>query len=145
MDLLIQSAIEGRENAHCPYSGYRVGAALLTSTGEIINGCNVENASFGLTICAERTAMCSAICKGHRSFQTIVIITEDGKGSPCGACRQFLHEFAPDIEVIAADRDGKIIERISLAVLLPKAFRLRELRQEGNSPRESAEDTERKP
>src|SRR5436305_1990648 len=92
---LIAAACDIRKQAHAPYSKFQVGAALLTASGKIITGCNVENASYGLTICAERSAVCSAIAAGQRQFVAMAVATPGGH-SPCGACRQVLVEFAPD-------------------------------------------------
>lgn len=112
--------------AYAPYSHYQVGAALLTANGEIFAGCNVENASFGMTQCAERIAIGKAISEGVRDFVAIAVITEDG-GTPCGACRQIIHEFATarDITVVVADARGRYRVTSSDA-LLPGGFRLRD-------------------
>lgn len=112
--------------AHAPYSEYAVGAALLTVDGDVFAGCNVENASYGLTLCAERVAVGKAISEGRRDFAAIAVITEDG-GTPCGACRQVLHEFATerDLAVVIADGQGEYRVTSSDA-LLPGGFRLRE-------------------
>jgi len=118
---LIATAITARQQAYVPYSHYAVGAALLTDTGEIVDGCNVENASYGATICAERTAVVKAISIGHRHFQGIAVITENG-GAPCGICRQFLNEFSPEMQVIIADIEGDIYADMPLSALLPKGF-----------------------
>lgn len=93
---LLAAANEARRLAHAPYSRYRVGAALLTRDGRVYTGCNVENASFGLSICAERVAVFKAVSDGQREFVAVAIVTPDVGASPCGACRQVLHEFAPD-------------------------------------------------
>jgi cytidine deaminase len=117
---LIAMATEARSRAYAPYSGYAVGAALLAASGNVYSGCNVENASYGLTICAERTAMCKAICAGEREFEAIAVVTENG-GSPCGACRQFLAEFSPDMRVLVADAEGNY-RTFALTELLPAHF-----------------------
>ncbi|OQY44477.1 MAG: cytidine deaminase [Anaerolineaceae bacterium 4572_78] len=123
---LIESARQARENAYAPYSNYKVGAALLTTEGEIYNGCNVENAAYRPTICAEQTAIVKAISEGEQKFKAIAVITENG-GSPCGVCRQVLREFAPNLIVIVADTSGN--HRIyQLAELLPDSFGPEELR-----------------
>ena len=119
---LILAAIEVRENAYCRYSHYQVGSAILTESGEIISGCNVENAAYGSTICAERNAVGAAVAKGQRVFQTVVVATQDGQGYPCGACRQFLNEFSPDMRVLTVDPKGNVINRTTLSTLLPHAF-----------------------
>ncbi len=119
---------DARSNAWAPYSKFQVGAALLTTTGEIITGCNVENASYGLTICAERVAVCRAVAMGLRKFSAICI-SLTGVPVPCGACRQFLVEFNPDLVVLLDDADkppGTEPEVMVLSDLLPRAFRLLE-------------------
>ena len=117
---LIAAAMVARQAAYAPYSHFAVGAALRGVAGEIYAGCNVENASFGLTICAERNAVAQAVVHGQRDFPAIAVVTEDGV-TPCGACRQVLSEFNPQMAVIVADLDGRY--RIyTLADLLPAAF-----------------------
>ena len=121
---LVAAALAARERSYSPYSKFAVGAALLTSTGEIFTGCNVENCSYGLTICAERTAACTAVAAGRREF-TALALALSGGGTPCGACRQFLAEFSPNlpIYIVDADAPGKVMET-SLDVLLPGRFEL---------------------
>jgi cytidine deaminase len=119
---LITRAREVRQNAHAPYSEYQVGAAIETASGTIFTGCNVENASYGLTICAERGAICAMVAAGERQIQTIVICTEDG-GSPCGACRQVIAEFGSQIRIVTVDGEGKVRLDTSIRELLPEAFR----------------------
>ena len=118
---LVQAALAGAKNAYIPYSNYRVGAALLSANGEVISGCNVENAGYSPTICAERTAFVKAISDGHQQFAAIAVVSR-GAGSPCGVCRQFMFEFAPDMRVILADLDGNIHLVTTLAELLPHGF-----------------------
>jgi cytidine deaminase len=118
---LIQSAIRASENAYVPYSHYRVGAALLTADGVIYTGCNVENASYPATICAERTALVKAVSEGVKEFDMLVVATPTG-GSPCGVCRQALYEFAPDLHIIMVDFTGKIYHEAKLRDLLPLGF-----------------------
>ncbi len=118
---LIAAAQQARQRAYAPYSGYRVGAALLTASGDILTGCNVENATYGATICAERTAVVKAVSEGERAFQAIAVATANG-GSPCGICRQVLHEFAPDLLVITVDEGGNVHYEGSLRGLLPLGF-----------------------
>ena len=118
---LVQAAIRASHNAYIPYSGYPVGAALLADNGQIYTGCNVENAAYPATICAERTALVKAVSEGDRSFQAIAVVTRNG-GSPCGLCRQMLYEFAPDLLVIIADLEGTIHSEYPLHKLLPEGF-----------------------
>jgi cytidine deaminase len=124
---LIQTAIEARKWAYAPYSNYPVGAALLTASGHIYDGVNVENAAYPTTICAERVAVFKAVSEGERDFQAIAVVTENG-GSPCGSCRQVLAEFGLEITVIIADTAGKLIDELTLADLLPQAFTPKDLK-----------------
>jgi cytidine deaminase len=118
---LIESAREAKSRAYAPYSKFAVGAALENVDGKVFTGCNVENISFGLTICAERSAVSVAISEGSRDFKKIVIISDSKQPiSPCGACRQVLAEFSPDLEIISVGRDGERYET-TLNVLLPRA------------------------
>jgi len=117
---LIALALKARQKAYAPYSHYLVGAALLTASGKVFTGANVENASYGLAICAERTAAVKAVSEGERDFVAIAVATENG-GSPCGACRQVLNEFGPDMRVLIADADGKY-QAMRLSELLPASF-----------------------
>jgi cytidine deaminase len=122
---LIAAACEIRKQAHAPYSEFHVGAALLTASGKIITGCNVENASYGLTICAERSAICSAIACGERQFIAMAVATPGGH-SPCGACRQVLVEFAPDLPILLVDSDkpgaADGVVETDMKTLLPGRF-----------------------
>ena len=118
---LIRAAIEGSVNAYIPYSNYRVGAALLTESGEVFTGCNVENSGYSPTICAERTALVKAVSEGHRGFTAVAVVTRNG-GSPCGVCRQALFEFSPAMKVLLADLEGKLHLSTTLAELLPHGF-----------------------
>jgi cytidine deaminase len=122
LDDLIFAARRVAEAAWCPYSRFAVGAALLTQSGRIVAGCNVENASSGLTICAERNAVFQAVAEGERSFQRLVVYTPTPEPtSPCGACRQVLAEFAPTLPVVCVcDGPGRL--ETSLSELLPHAF-----------------------
>jgi cytidine deaminase len=104
---LIEQAIDVTRMAYVPYSNYRVGAALLASDGTVFTGCNVENAAYPSTICAERTALVKAISEGRRSFEIVVVATENG-GSPCGTCRQMLFEFSPTMRVVCINMSGEI-------------------------------------
>jgi len=117
---LIQAAIEAAEYAYAPYSNFRVGAALLTEAGHIYRGCNVENAAYGATMCAERTAIFKAISAGQRTFVAIAVASVNGV-SPCGSCRQVMREFAPRLTVIITDFAGHA-RSTSLAQLLPDDF-----------------------
>ncbi len=118
---LIAQAIEARRQAYAPYSKFAVGAALLASDGRIFHGTNVENLSFGLTICAERVALGSAIAAGCRDFSRIAIVADTREPvSPCGACRQVLAEFAPDLRVVLSTLSGPQVE-FGLDELLPRA------------------------
>ena len=118
---LIEKALKVRLNAYAPYSNYRVGAALLTAKGEVFTGANVENAAYPDSICAERSAIFSAVSAGEREFQAIVVATSNG-GTPCGSCRQVLSEFGLDIEVILVDEEGSMVQQTSVRDLLPGAF-----------------------
>jgi cytidine deaminase len=121
IEMLVAEAVAVRERAHAPYSEYRVGAALLTATGEIFTGCNVENASYGLSVCAERNAVAAAVAAGHTVFKAVAVVTSSfPAASPCGACRQVLAEFG-DYPVILADL-GDERRMTSVRELLPDAF-----------------------
>lgn len=122
---LIEVARAARAHAYAPYSRYAVGAAVLTDDGRIFAGCNVENASYGLSLCAERVAVFSAVAAGARRLVAAAVCTPDG-GTPCGACRQVLHEFAaaPDQFVVWVVAPDRVVARYTLADLLPSAFRL---------------------
>ncbi|MBT3254698.1 MAG: cytidine deaminase [Candidatus Marinimicrobia bacterium] len=117
---LIQVSLDARKKAYAPYSKFYVGAALETSSGMIYPGCNVENASFSLTICAERTALFSAIAAGEKDFTHLVVATENGV-SPCGACRQVIWELCGEIPITLVDETGVRTETSS-SELLPQAF-----------------------
>jgi cytidine deaminase len=121
-DTLISAAKQARENAHAPFSDFRVGAAVRANSGRTYTGCNIENASYGLTCCAERVAIFKALSEGERGFEAIAVVTEtDTLTPPCGACRQIIWEFCGDVPVILANLKGKI-ERESSAKLLPRPF-----------------------
>ena len=120
---LMEEAEHAREHAHAPYSRFAVGAALLTRSGRIVHGSNVENASYGLSVCAERTALWKAVTEGEREFAAIAITAGPGAGAPpCGACRQVLLEFAPELRVLWRDARGRIVAR-HLEELLAEPFR----------------------
>lgn len=118
---LVNTALEARKRAYAPYSHYLVGAALMTKGKKIFTGCNIENASYPLTVCGERVAMFKAVSEGCKDFDTIVIATRNG-GSPCGACRQVMAEFALDMKVIVVDENGETTLEATAAELLPEAF-----------------------
>jgi cytidine deaminase len=121
-DLLIDAAKQARENAHAPYSNFRVGAALRSTSGRIFTGCNVENASYGLTMCAERVAIFKAISEGERGFSALAVVTDaDSLTSPCGACRQLVWEFCGDIPVTTANLNGQS-EVMQMKDLFPRPF-----------------------
>ena len=117
---LVALAQEARKGAYAPYSHYSVGAALLTASGQVFTGCNVENAVYPLCLCAERTAVVKAVSEGRREFAAIAIATRNG-GSPCGACRQVLREFAPHLRVLVVDESNHVRE-FTLGQLLPESF-----------------------
>ncbi len=117
---LVERALSARAHAYAPYSGYAVGAALLTASGRVYLGANVENAVYSLTICAERTAIFKAVSEGERAFEAMAVATSNG-GSPCGACRQVLREFAPGLPLYIADEQGHYWQT-SVAELLPDSF-----------------------
>lgn len=123
-DELIAAAQAVRHQAYAPYSKFRVGAALLTASDRLFTGCNVENASYGLAICAERAAVCQAIAEGEQAFKRLVIVATPW-AAPCGACRQVLIEFGTDLPVISADaKDPQQRREWRLGDLLPDNFRL---------------------
>ncbi len=125
IEKLINSAINARENAYAPYSKFKVGAALLTKSGNVFKGCNVENSSYGATICAERVAACNAVANGEKDFEAIAIVYDKSKlAKPCGICRQFLYEFNPGLLVISANLEGKY-EAKKLFEILPDGFNLK--------------------
>ncbi len=124
--LLFVQALQARERAYAPYSGYRVGAALLTETGQVFTGANVENAVYPLGLCAERVALFKAVSEGQRRFRALVVVTENG-GMPCGACRQALWEFAPDLWIWVLDVSGQVHWQGALRDLLPHAFGVQDL------------------
>jgi cytidine deaminase len=123
-DKLIAAAMAARQHAYAKYSKFQVGAALITADGQIITGANVENTSYGLTICAERVAIHAAVAAGHRSFQALAVVTAGGL-TPCGACRQVIAEFCEDLPIYLVDAEKPdAVSQTSLAVLLPQRFRL---------------------
>lgn len=123
---LITAAIDARKWAYAPYSDYAVGAALLSASGRIYEGVNVENAAYPMTICAERVAVFKAVSEGERQFVAIAVVTKNG-GTPCGACRQVLAEFGLDTTVLIADEEGNLVLSSSVGELLPGAFQPQDL------------------
>lgn len=121
---LIAAAKAAQRNAHAPYSKFRVGAALLTKSGKVYTGVNVENASYGLTVCAERTAVFKAVSEGHRKFSAIAVVAPSASLSPCGACRQVLAEFGEMVVICTDSRNPQRFRLYLLSELLPHAFRL---------------------
>ena len=122
---LVARAAQARNHAYAPYSGYTVGAALLTKSGRIYTGCNVENAVYPLTTCAERVAVVKAVSDGEREFTALAVSTRNG-GAPCGSCRQTLREFGGDTVVVIADETGAYRET-TVAELLPDGFSAKDL------------------
>ena len=118
---LIQIAIEARKKAYVPYSHYPVGAALLTKSGKIYTGANIENAAFSVTICAERTAIFKAVSEGERDLQAIAVVTKNG-GTPCGSCRQVMAEFNPNMKIYIANEEGELVQETILKEMLPGYF-----------------------
>lgn len=119
---LVAAARAARERAVADFSGFRVGAALETADGQIITGCNIENASYGLTVCAERVAIFKAISEGHRAFRRIVVVADTASPTPpCGACRQIMWEFCGDIEVVMANLTA-VTASLQMQDLLPLPF-----------------------
>ncbi|MCM3005976.1 cytidine deaminase [Priestia koreensis] len=125
---LVEQAIKARESAYVPYSNFKVGAVLLTDKDEVVEGCNIENASYGLTNCAERTAIFKAVSQGQKNFKAIAVVGDtEGPISPCGACRQVMAEFcAPETKVILANLKGNVVET-SIEELLPGFFSSKDL------------------
>ena len=121
---LVKLAREGMQHAYVPYSGFKVGAAVLASSGKVYTGCNVENASYGLTVCAERVAIFQAISAGEKNLEAIAVISSGKERiTPCGACRQVMAEFNPNLQLILADGQGEYQE-YTLQELLPEMFSL---------------------
>jgi cytidine deaminase len=121
-DALIRAALEARERAHAPFSRFKVGAAIEDENGRVFTGCNVENATYGLTICAERVAVFKAVSEGATKLKRVVVVADtDILTPPCGACRQILWEFCPDAELILANTAGKR-ESMSMKEIFPRPF-----------------------
>lgn len=119
---LFKTANKAAEHAFAPFSNFHVGAALLDVQGQIFTGCNVENSSYGATICAERTALVKAVSEGSRDFAAIAVVSQDGEAWPCGICRQVLFEFSPQMLVITGNEEH--LDVVPLEELLPHGFRL---------------------
>lgn len=122
-DKLLCAAKNAMSSAYAPYSGYKVGAAVLGKSGEIYTGCNVENASYGATICAERNAICHGVACGEREFSAVAVVSSGDIPYPCGICLQMLCELAGDAEVVLESCDGRV-ELTSIKELIPKGFKL---------------------
>jgi len=128
---LVAAAVAAREKAFAPYSGFKVGAALLAEDGTVVSGCNVESASYGLTICAERVAIVKGVSEGRTRFKCVAVVADtDDLTPPCGACRQLLWEFAPDATVVLSNLAGKT-ETLTVRELLPRGFDARLLTPKG--------------
>jgi len=125
---LIQEAIAARQRAYAPYSHYPVGAALLSASGRIFKGVNVENAAYPATMCAERVAVFNAVAEGEHQFLAIAVVTANG-GAPCGSCRQVLAEFGLETVVLIADAEGRLRREATVGDLLPGAFGSKDLRE----------------
>lgn len=127
---LLEAAREARQRAYAPYSNYPVGAALLTASGRVFTGVNVENAAYPATMCAERVALFKAVSEGERDFTAIAVVTPNG-GFPCGGCRQVMAEFGLEMVVLVGDAEGRLLEQTSVRALLPGAFTPDSLRKDG--------------
>ncbi|KAJ9086451.1 hypothetical protein DSO57_1003788 [Entomophthora muscae] len=133
IDILVNGALEARNKSYSPYSKFRVGACLMTCGKKVYSGCNVENASYGGTICAERTAFVKAVSEGDKSFLAIAVATDDDCfASPCGMCRQFMNEFSPSLPVYLVNPNGNY-QITNLEELLPQAFGPKNLASRINS------------
>ena len=120
---LYRTAVDAMKNSYAPFSKFTVGAALLAKDGRVFTGVNVENSSYGATICAERTAFVKAVSEGCREFDTIAITCNEGAAWPCGICRQFMYEFGPDLKVITGQNEEQL-KTMTLGELLPEGFKL---------------------
>jgi cytidine deaminase len=125
---LIDLANEARRRAYAPYSNYQVGAALRTRSGRIFTGCNVENAAYPTSMCAERIAIYKAVSEGEKEFEVIAVVTPNG-GTPCGGCRQVMAEFSLDTVVLVADGKGRLVQETTVAGLLPGAFTPKDMKR----------------
>jgi cytidine deaminase len=129
---LIDLANEARRRAYVPYSNYQVGAALRTRSGRIFTGCNVENAAYPTSMCAERVAIFKAVSEGEKEFEVIAVVTPNG-GTPCGGCRQVMAEFGLDTLVLVADGEGRMLQETTVARLLPGAFTPKDMKRQGHA------------
>ena len=125
---LIDLANEARRRAYAPYSNYQVGAALRTKSGRIFTGCNVENAAYPTSMCAERIAIYKAVSEGEKEFEVMAVVTPNG-GTPCGGCRQVMAEFSLDTVVLVADGKGRLVKETTVAGLLPGAFTPKDMKR----------------
>lgn len=123
---LINIAMKVRENAYAPYSNFQVAAALLCADGEIISGINIESSSYGLSVCAERNTIATAIARGKKDFIAMAVVSRNGV-TPCGACRQVIYDVCGNIDIILGDEKGNIQDTTTMKVLLPKAFSHKDL------------------
>jgi cytidine deaminase len=123
---MIDLAIEARRRAYAPYSNYNVGAALRTRSGRIFTACNVENAAYPTSMCAERIAIFKAVAEGEKEFEVLAVVTSNG-GAPCGGCRQVMVEFSLDMLVLVADDKGRLVQETTVGGLLPGAFSPKDL------------------
>jgi cytidine deaminase len=123
---LIDAAVQARQWAYAPYSHYAVGAALITASGRVYDGVNVENAAYPTTMCAERVAVYKAVSEGERDFLAIAVVTSNA-GSPCGSCRQVLAEFSLETVVLIANSEGNLVQETTVGELLPGAFTPKDL------------------
>jgi cytidine deaminase len=129
-ETLIRTAVEARRWAYAPYSNYPVGAALLTDSGKIYDGVNVENAAYPTTMCAERVAIFKAVSEGERKFSALAVVTSNG-GTPCGSCRQVIAEFGLETIVLIGDDQGRLLQETTISDLLPGAFGPQDLLKKG--------------
>jgi cytidine deaminase len=123
---LVNAAIDIRKNAYAPYSNFHVAAALLCADGDIITGINVESSSYGLSVCAERNAIATAVGKGKKDFEALAVVSRSGV-SPCGACRQVIYDICGNIDIVLADEQGEIQDTLKMVDLLPRAFGQKDL------------------
>jgi cytidine deaminase len=123
---LINAAMKVRENAYAPYSNFQVAAALLCADGEIVTGINIESSSYGLSVCAERNTIATAVAKGKKDFIAMAVVSQNGV-TPCGACRQVIFDICGNIDIILGDEKGSIQDTTTMKVLLPQAFSHKDL------------------